>query len=57
MNTESEIPTVVFTDISEELTASILSSKQFQKSRLTIKIGYITYITINGVGSQWEWQW
>jgi len=45
------------TDISEELTASILLSKQSKKkSRFTIKIGYITHTTINGVGSQWEWQ-
>jgi len=34
-----------------------LLSKQLKKSRFTIKIGYITYITTNGVGSQWEWQW
>jgi hypothetical protein len=32
-------------------------SKQPRKFRFTIKIGYITYITTNGVGSQWEWQW
>lgn len=69
MNIESEIPTAVFmkiqvfwditlcqaanTDISEEVTASTLVSK-YKKSKFTIKIGYITYITTNRVGSQWE---